>query len=129
MKRVYPAVISPDKDSFLVYIPTLDIYTQGLDVEDAIFMARDVIGIYGISKIEAGEELPESVHLLPKVSGEDIATLIDIDLTEYKQAYGDRLVRKNLTIPNWLNTEAEKKGINFSQLLQSSLKEVLGINE
>ena len=39
----------------------------------------------------------------------------------YAEKYGDKAVRKNLTIPAWLNTFAEKNHINFSQVLQDSL--------
>lgn len=35
-------------------------------------------------------------------------------------------VRKNVTIPRYLNDRAEQAGINFSQLLQSALKQQLG---
>jgi antitoxin HicB len=30
-----------------------------------------------------------------------------------------------MTIPQWLNTKAEKAGVNFSQILQEALKERL----
>jgi hypothetical protein len=33
----------------------------------------------------------------------------------------NKAVRKNLTIPAWLNTFAEARHINFSQVLQDSL--------
>jgi hypothetical protein len=32
-----------------------------------------------------------------------------------------RAVKKTLTIPEWLNTEAEKRHINFSSVLQQAL--------
>ena len=39
----------------------------------------------------------------------------------YAERYGENSVRKNLTIPTWLNTFAENNHINFSQVLQDSL--------
>jgi post-segregation antitoxin (ccd killing protein) len=39
-----------------------------------------------------------------------------------------RAVKKNCTIPSWLNFEAEKAGVNFSAVLQAALKETLNIN-
>lgn len=42
-------------------------------------------------------------------------------MDSYAKKYGERAVRKNLTIPAWLNTFAEKNHINFSQVLQESL--------
>ena len=40
----------------------------------------------------------------------------------YEERYGEKAVRKNLTIPAWLNNAALEKGINFSQVLQEALK-------
>jgi hypothetical protein len=37
------------------------------------------------------------------------------------------VIKKTLTIPAWLNLEAERAGVNFSQVLQNGLKEYLHI--
>ena len=47
-----------------------------------------------------------------------IRTLVDVDLSEYRRKTDNRMVKKNCTIPNYLNVEAEKRGINFSRVLQ-----------
>ena len=39
------------------------------------------------------------------------------------------IVKKNCTIPYWLNVEAEKAGINYSKLLQEAIMQVLGISK
>ena len=39
----------------------------------------------------------------------------------YAEKYGSKAVRKNLTIPAWLNTFAEKQHVNFSQVLTDAL--------
>jgi len=38
------------------------------------------------------------------------------------------MVKKNCTIPSWLNVEAEKANLNFSAILQNALKQELHIN-
>ena len=43
----------------------------------------------------------------------------------YAARYGSKAVRKNLTIPAWLNTRAEAKNINFSQVLQEALEKLV----
>ena len=40
-----------------------------------------------------------------------------------------KAVKKTLTIPEWLNVLAEKKGINFSQTLQNALLEKLEVGK
>lgn len=46
----------------------------------------------------------------------------------YAEKYGKKPVRKNCTIPAWLNTAAEAQHINFSAVLQSALMEKLNID-
>lgn len=43
---------------FLVYVPDLEIFTEGNSFADAIEMARDAIGLTGISMEDNDEELP-----------------------------------------------------------------------
>ena len=52
-------------------------------------------------------------------------TYIIIDIDEYARLHGNKAVKKTVTLPNYLNTLAEKENINFSQVLQESLKEKL----
>ena len=44
-----------------------------------------------------------------------------------KKDLANKAIKKTLTIPKWLNDIAEKNHVNFSQVLQSALKEYLGI--
>jgi hypothetical protein len=39
----------------------------------------------------------------------------------YAEKYGDTAIRKNLTIPAWLNTFEETRNSNFSKVLQEAL--------
>lgn len=126
MRKVYPVILSPIEDGwFMVTVPDFDVNTQGKDMAEAMFMARDVIGICGIDMEDDGKALPEAsgmakVNRLKKA--DDIITLVDVDFDEYRRQNDLRTVKKNCTIPAWLSNEAEKRGINFSALLQSALK-------
>ena len=60
-----------------------------------------------------------------KCRNDDILTLVDVDISKYRNKYENRTVKKNCTIPYCLNADAEKAGINFSQLLQEALKQKL----
>ena len=50
-----------------------------------------------------------------------MVNMLLLDIDAYEEKYGEKAVRKNLTIPAWLNTFAEKNNINFSQILQDAL--------
>lgn len=130
MKRVYPIVLTPADRGYVVYVPDLQINTEGNDVADAIDMARDAIGLWGITEEDFGRSIPEpdtvSAEEIEHEPGE-IVTLVDIDFAAYRRAHDMRTVRKNVTLPSWLNAEAEKAGVNFSQVLQEALKERLRV--
>lgn len=85
-------------------------------------MARDAIGLIGIDMEDDGKELPKPDITKLRPNKDDIVTLVDVDFTEYRKRVDNRSVKKNCTIPYWLNVEAEKAGINFSKVLQEALQ-------
>lgn len=129
MKNAYPVILTQGKEFIVVYIPDFNINTQGKDYAEAIEMARDAIGIMGIDMEDENEVIPIP-SLISKIKAEntsDIVTLVDVDFAEYRRKNDMRTVKKNCTIPSWLNFEAEKAGINFSAVLQTALKNELQI--
>ncbi len=130
MRNSYPIVLTPDEDGFLVYVPDFDIYTQGYDLTEAIYMARDAIGLMGIDMEDDKKALPAPSDILKIETKEnDIATLVDVDFSEYRKKNEMRTVKKNCTLPSWLCYEAEKAHVNFSQVLQEALKRELRITD
>jgi predicted RNase H-like HicB family nuclease len=131
MKLVYPAIFhkTEDKMPYFVEIPDLGALTQGKSLENAIEMAREIICINVIERQKRDESVPEASELGSVKSDDEgaIITLVDADVDAYKRRMENRCVRKNCTIPIWLNDEAEKAGINFSNALQQGLKMELGI--
>ncbi len=127
MKNSYPVILTPDKVGYVVYIPDFNINTEGDTLTDAIEMARDAIGIMGIDMEDDKKELPipTSLDKLKKTSSSDIISLVDVDFTEYRRQNEQRMVRRNVTLPSWLNYEAEKSGVNVSAILQRALKNEL----
>ena len=117
MKNTYPIILTPDNPGFVVYVPDFDIYTQGKDLTEAIEMAQDAIGLMGIDYEDDGKSLPAPSEP-GKISkkDDDILTLVVVDFDEYRRKNDMRSVKKNCTIPSWLNYEAEKAGVNFSQI-------------
>ncbi len=126
MKAVYPVVITPDNDFYVVHVPDLDIGTQGTDLPDAIAMARDAIGLWGICQQDLGKAIP-SPSLNISHNNDEIVTLVDIDFDEYRRANDNRTVRKNVTIPGWLEYRSEKAGVNYSKVLTDALINILGV--
>jgi hypothetical protein len=46
----------------------------------------------------------------------------------WREKIVNKTVKKTLTLPSWLNIEAERCGINFSQTLQDALKQKLNVH-
>lgn len=128
MVKVYPVILSEDGDGYIVRIPDFRSVTEGKDLGDAIYMARDAIGLLGIELEDEGKELPEPFSRSVEKEEGDIETLVDVDFTDYRMRHDNRTVKKNCTIPYYLNVEAEKRGFNFSKILQEALAEKLGIS-
>lgn len=131
MKNSYPVILIPDEVGYVVYVPDFDINTEGNTLTEAIEMARDAIGGVGIDMEDDGESLPEptAVSNVKADSTDDIVTLVDVDFGEYRRKNDMRAVKKNCTIPSWLNFEAEKAGVNFSAILTAALKSELKIQK
>ncbi len=134
MKQVYPIFIAEQDADFLVYVPDMDIYTEGKSLADAMEMARDAIGLKGIDMEDSGVGLPtpsDQKQALEKAKkdadifdySQGIFTLVDVDFSEYRRKMDNRTVRRNVTLPNWLNVQAEKAGLNVSRVLQEALME------
>lgn len=128
MKYAYPVILIPDKEGYCVDIPDFDIMTQGDSVTEAIDMARDAISLMGVQYEDDNKPLPEPSGL-SSISAEDdsVITLVDVDFGAYRKMLDNRSVRKNCTIPAWLNAAAEKNSINFSAVLQEALINKLGL--
>ncbi len=131
MKAAYPIIMSKGKEFIVVFIPDFQINTQGTDYADAMEMARDAIGLMGIDMEDEKEPIPEPSEL-SDVSGSqegDIVTLVDVDFSEYRRKNDMRTVRRNVSLPSWLNVEADKAGLNVSAVLQAALKQELHVVE
>lgn len=128
MKQVYPIILHTETTGgYSVFVPDLDIGTQGETIAECIDMARDAIGLWGICEQDEGREIPSPVKLQPPHESGELVTLVDIDFSAYRRANDMRTIRKNVTIPNYLNYLAEQAGINFSQVLQDGLRQRLGV--
>lgn len=138
MKVIYPVCIFQTKQDFMVFVPDLNTNnTYGKTLEEALYMAQDLIACYILEDLEdlSKNEIPKQskiedinikdVQKYWDLEDKDIIssfkTLVLVDLDEFAQKWGNKSVRKNLTIPQWLNTKAEELNINFSQVLQEAL--------
>lgn len=135
MKNIYPVFFTKTDTVILVEVPDMEILTEGKDMVDAVKMARDAIELKCVSMEDDGMEIPQPSevdaldvnHGTFAEEGETVVSLVDIDSGEYRRKIDTKTVRKNVTIPSWLNYEAERANINVSRVLQDALMNVLGV--
>lgn len=126
MKLTYPACFYPDEEkpgAYAVVVPDLPGCVSGGDtLAEAILMGTDAASGWVLDELENGKPAPKASSwesITPEPGG--FVSILVLDMDTYAEKYGEKAVRKNLTIPAWLNTFAENNRINFSQVLQDSL--------
>ena len=139
MVVIYPVIFTAtkdEKDTYLVYIPDIDGMTEGYVLFDAIKMARDYM-VCTFFEME-DEKLPKPSEInkvdvsksvffddYPKTNS--FVSAVDLDLDAYRKAMNQKAVRRNVSIPAWLDKKAEEAHINVSRVLQEALIEKLNV--
>ena len=132
MKLSYPVCLYPNDNGYTAIVPDLPgCVTEGKNFTDTISMTIDAASLWVLDELEEGRKPPKASE--PSTIKADeyengIVSVIMLDMDAYAEKYGNKAVRKNCTIPAWLNTAAEAQHINFSAVLQAALMEQLNIN-
>ncbi len=127
MKLVYPAIFTPciERKGYTVVVPDLPgCVTEGQDLLDAIEMGVDAASGWILGELEEGNNIPTPTLRKEDIKLEEADSFISmlvLDIDAYAEKYGEKTVRKNISIPAWLNTYGEKNNINFSRVLQEVL--------
>ncbi len=133
MKYAYPAIFTFDKDDNVYYVNFPDIkncFTDGKTITEALEMAVDALCLMLYDMEERGEKIPAPSDIKSIRCGKnEFVTLISCDTTDYRIFFENKSDKKTLTVPHWLNIMAQRKGINFSQVLQTALKKELNITD
>lgn len=142
MKVAYPVIFTDVGTNVLIEVPDLNIITEANEegakkgtIAEAIMMARDAIGIKCIEAEDNGIKVSEPSEIADidiskgtfYEDGQVTLSLVDVDLISYRKMLDNRTVRRNVTLPNWLNQEAEKAHVNVSKVLQEALITRLGV--
>ncbi len=132
MKYVYPAIFeevpAAEGGGYSVTFPDWSGATSGKTLEEAVRMAEDFLGLACWDAEEDKEPLPVPTN--PKTIAPDERTfvaMVSADTAAYRRKMNHKTVKKTLSIPEWLNTMALERNINFSGVLQDALKEKLGL--
>ncbi len=129
-RAFYPAVLTyEDGCEIAVEFPDLGVATSGTDDDDALLSARELLGcvLYGLE--QDGEMIPEPSPLSSLRTEEGERTvLVDVYMPAVRQAQSTKAVSRTVTLPAWLNALAVENGVNFSQTLQTALRQQLDVS-
>ena len=126
MKLVYPAIFTPfdEGNGFTVEVPDLPgCVTEGDNLVDAIEMGTDAASGWILGEIEDGNSFPAASMALEAPAGSFVNLLV-LDMDSYAEQYGSKAVRRNITVPAWLDTYAQKNHLSLSKVVQDSLLEI-----
>ena len=126
-KYFYPAIFSKEGDAYNVkFIDFDNTFTYGIGFNDAYYMAQDAL--YAMLP-EYKDNLPEPTYdyMKIKVKDNEFITMVELDPIEHEKRISSKTVNTTVTMPEWLKNLADTKGINFSKLLQDSIKKELNL--
>ena len=125
----YPALFHYASDGISIEFPDLPGCLPCAVTEDKAFVnAKEALGLHLYSMEQDGDDIPAATPAVElKPDKDEVIALIDVFMPSVRDRINNQFVKKTLSIPAWLNTEAQRQGVNFSQVLQDALKEYLNI--
>ncbi|MCL1994771.1 MAG: type II toxin-antitoxin system HicB family antitoxin [Defluviitaleaceae bacterium] len=128
---VFPSIFIYSKDGIHIYFPDLDgCVSFGENEQQACHNAKEVLSLHIYGMEQDNEKIPEPSTLFDmELEKNERLLFIDVFMPTFRAKQDNKSVNKTLTLPRWLNIEAECAGVNFSQILQTALKEHLGISK
>lgn len=125
MKRLFYPVLfhKAEEGGFWVSFPDVpECLTQGDDMEQAYEMAEDALGLALTCREKENQPFPapsDPAAISP--DPDSFLVIMEFDLQAYKRRISSRIVKKTLSIPEWMNETAIAMNLNFSQLLQEAI--------
>lgn len=129
----YTAIFTYEEDGVHVVFPDLPgCVTFGKEEEEAVQMAREGLALHLYGMEQDGDEIPQpsSLRTLAKeenLQSNEVFMLVEAFMLAFREKQSKRFVKKTLSIPYWMNAEAERIGVNFSQTLQNALAEKIAL--
>lgn len=126
---VFPATVEKGDHNYGVCFCDLPgCVSVGNTLDEALHLAKESLALHLWGMEQDGEAIPTPTPIdnITLKTGETLC-LLEANMFDIRAQMDNRPVKKTLTIPWYLNNLAEKRRINFSQVLQSALRERLSI--
>lgn len=129
MTKKYLVIIKREKNYNIVRCEGLNLTIKVKEDESTLDFIEKEICEYLVNKILKGEKIPEGLTDLriPKALRNETILIIAVDLELEIAKRRNKLIKKTLTIPEYLNILGVRNNMNFSQILAEGLREKLKI--
>ena len=125
---IFPAIIEKNEKNYKIYYPDLPgCVASGEDIQQAVNQAKGALELHLWGMEQDDEVIPVPEYRDMHIAVNETICFIDVNMFGIRAKMDNRSVKKTLSIPWYLNELAEKKKINFSQLLQSALRAQRGV--
>ncbi|MFZ2352287.1 type II toxin-antitoxin system HicB family antitoxin [Paucilactobacillus nenjiangensis] len=124
-RLVYPIIVKKYNDEdgqyFVATSPNIKgMVTQGDTLSDVVYYAEDAIA----TMISDYKDYPEPQDPADwKLSVDETVVFVSVDMAKWLKKYS-KTVRKNITIPEYLNEWAKDNNVNVSKVTADALKEL-----
>ena len=130
MTKKYLVIIKREKNYNIVRCKELNLTIKVKQDESTLDFIEKEICDYLIDKILKGEEISEGINDLEKIprtlKNETVfVATFELELEVAKRR--NKLIKKTLTLPEYLNVLGMRENLNFSQILAEGLREKLKI--
>ena len=115
-RYVYPCIATHDNNEGIYYIQFVDFkeaFTDAQSLEESIVYAKEVLELCLYEYVKLNKEIPEPSTEGIKTKENEYLIYVDVWIPPILDKIQNQSVKKTLTIPFWLNEEAEKHKVNF----------------
>ena len=125
------AVFHYEKDGISIEFPDLPgCLPCAKDTEEALYNAREALGLHIFGMEQDGEEIPVPTPLdMIHYKKGSVPVLIEVFMPPVRDRIRNRFVKKTLSLPAWLASKADESGVNCSKIFQNALMDYLGVGK
>lgn len=127
-KYTYPAIFYKEDEGYSIIFPDFGGGSQGSDLDDAMYNAQEFLDSIVAYYLDENMSLPTPTDINTYQHDSNfkdydyITTLVRANPLRFSQ----KKVRKNVTIPEYLNLKAEEDHLNISKFLTDELVKIYG---
>ena len=90
-------------------------------------MGADAASGWVLDELEDGKTAPSvsSLNDVASANPEAIVTYLVLDMDSYAERYGKKAIRKNITIPAYMNAYVEDNNLSLSEITQNAIASLI----